>query len=289
MNNRLRQAGFTLVEVMVTLGIFGIFLIGFINYTVRVDSDQKKYTKKYAQLELWGSMGGQILDPEACTYTFKDHYVGLELPAIKDRNNAVYLYVNQALPFNKDLRVSSMKTQKRNEHDDETFSIELIVTVEDLKNMKTENLKIPVTVLVENGKVVNCITEENSQESDRCRAMGGIMRESKCRLPRCAGDEYLQIVKLKEDEEPAKKPVYSGIRVNLRDVQRTGAESKRPLESEAVCVKITCPEGKFFKGIDEKRNSICSDPVSPASCGVGQYVKGITPSGALNCQPLPNR
>lgn len=229
------QAGFSLAEIMIAMGLLSILTLGISSAMKMMAKGQATSEVKMEELELRRQIITLLTDKMACQNTMKNRAIGAVLTQIKGPTDLV-MYQSGDIYGNNSLKIVKMVTKDNNvTMHNGTKSVDLIIDFEKMKKLVTHNVKsisISLAVVTDaSGIIESCYSDNeaiiSSATSQSCTSLGGSWNGTVCLLPKCNPGQVLQ------------------------GISETGA----------ICKTLLCNDGEILKGIDADGNVLCSPNV----------------------------
>jgi prepilin-type N-terminal cleavage/methylation domain-containing protein len=178
--NKLKQRGFSLVEVLVAAGLLSIISYGLMSIITNASKQQKSIVAKDAMRELTGEIRNLLSNPIACTKTFGTNPLTistglnpyLEVNMIKDATG-VGIYKNGFNYYNELLKLTNIKLEKLSIDAGSapvTGVAQLDLTAEklgDIQGSRTTHqvISLKVTFIGASSTIQDCVSMAASSES----------------------------------------------------------------------------------------------------------------------------
>jgi prepilin-type N-terminal cleavage/methylation domain-containing protein len=160
MRKVINSDGFSLIELLVALGIMGAFVIGFMRLSDKIVQSESKMMDLMEINDLSARIRYILNDSQACNKTLMvnkqgDNYLlPSELEKVNDRNNKPVIEAgkNDGRLFIKSIRISADKV-KKNHIVEEPIFVKLFVDLKGRSSLlKNKSIKVTLPVLVEAGE-----------------------------------------------------------------------------------------------------------------------------------------
>lgn len=156
--------GFSLVEILVVLGLVGGLAVVMMNMTQQQSRNQVTAEVKFENLEFRRQIANILAVKKSCERTFQNLKIGDSFTTIK---NAVGVNVveKDKVYGNNSLKVKNLSTVLTRDNGDGTFDVDLILDFEKTKTMamgSTTQIRFPLMVSAPSSTapIVSCVTNE---------------------------------------------------------------------------------------------------------------------------------
>lgn len=259
MNILKNSSGFTLVEIMVAMGLMGVITLGVMSQMKNMAQGQATSEMKVEELEMKRIILSTLSDRNACKTTFQSANIGQSISKIQNSAGTAIYQVGNTYG-NKTLKITDIKTEDTGVIQNGTRVVKLHVRIQKMKkiikaNVKDIMIKLNVKAADATSVITDCFsdTEEiiNSSIQQACTSIGAVWDTStgQCQLPGCSSGQILQAI-------TPSGPVCKQIGCTLGQVY-VGVDSS----GVPVCKTITCSVvGTYFTGLDSSGNPVCVAP-----------------------------
>ncbi|WPU64943.1 prepilin-type N-terminal cleavage/methylation domain-containing protein [Peredibacter starrii] len=156
--------GFSLVEVLVVVGLLGGLAVVMMNMTQQQTKNQVTAEVKFENLEFRRQIANVLAVKKSCERTFQTLKIGDPLTVIRNAAGIPVVEVGKVYG-NNSLKVDALTTALTRDNGDGTFDVDLVLNFEKTKTMalgSTTQMKFPlmVSALSVSAPITSCITNE---------------------------------------------------------------------------------------------------------------------------------
>lgn len=191
--------GFSLLEVMVAIGIMGVISYGVVLFISNTNSSTKSAEAKLNELSLVRDITTYLLDQNNCNTVFQSKAISDSIDSIG--NFAVNKTIGSGSAR---LRITSIKLLGASVPSGVLINndLELIVSKEGLKHKPTIKHIIPLSILWDNNKVLNCYSAKENTVAllleEQCNLNHGTFNKDTLK---CSDDDMSKLIEKIEQLE----------------------------------------------------------------------------------------
>jgi len=172
-------SGFTLLEIMIALGLLSLITLGIMNMNKLMFSGQASAEVKLEELEIRRIIATTFLDTNACENTLEGKFIGNEISQIYSSNGGVLFEINKSYG-NNSLLISKMELVEIANLGNNAKDVNLQLTFKKMKklaagpNTKVVNIRLRVLLSTQNGSIKSCFVDSTSVIESMCeKSFGG--------------------------------------------------------------------------------------------------------------------